>query len=313
MRKPSTGVARSARIFSREKSRHLAREDTRLAERDPASSRDLELAAASAIADDEALFARFEQAITEATRIHDFIDYGRAGEFAADIERVLDQVAELVAKGQAELVLRLLELFFARMEDALDQMDDSGAHGAEAYARGLEIHLAACREARPDPVGLARDLFARETDGSWDFFGGASETYADVLGETGLAEYRRLAHDGWRKIEPRRAGKRRTHDPQYGARFRLGAILKGFAERDGDVDAGIAVRAKDLSTAYDYLEVATYCRHHGREADAMKWAEEGSWLFEDAPDERLTLFAADQYERVGRVGDGEALLWRAFD
>jgi len=102
-------------------------------------------------------------------------------------------------------------------------------------------------------------------------------------------------------------------DDQFGVRYALAAILESFAEREGDVDGVIAIRAKDLSTAYDYLGIAQLCLDHGREPEALKWAEEGLWQFEDNPDKRLILFASDMYMRIGREEDADKLLWRTFE
>src|SRR5207248_494177 len=160
---------------------------------------------------------------TEATRTHGFIEYRPARDWAQGVESMLDRIEPLMESGRAELALRLLDYFFARMDDALQSMDDSDGQGGAVYARGCEIHLTACRAAKPDPVALARDLFAREVDSEWDFFNGASEMYADVLGEAGLAEYRRLASEAWQEIKPLRAREQRTGDEQFGARLRLAA------------------------------------------------------------------------------------------
>jgi uncharacterized Zn finger protein len=285
----------------------------KLAENDPDLLRSVELASTIGTADDDALFAQFKKAITGVTRTQGYIEYGEARAWAEKIERLLDQIAELIAGGRSELVLRLLNYFFARMDQALQSIDDSDGEGGAIYAKACEIHLAACRKAKPAPVALARELFARETEANFDFFYGASETYADVLGETGRAEYRRLADKAWQAIKPLRAGGRRVHDEQSGERYRLAAILDGFAQRDGDVDARIAIRSADLSMAHDYLEIARLCVESGRDADAVKWAEEGLWQFEDHPDERLVFFTVDLYRRIGRPGDAGELLWQSFE
>ena len=183
--------------------------------------------------------------------------------------------------------------------------------GGGTYARACEIHLAACGQAKPDPIVLARTLYAREVD--LDFFHGASERYEHVLGDVGLAEYRRLASEAWRQIRPLRATSRRVLDDQSSMRFALGAILESFAKREGDVDAIIAIRANDLSTPYNYLSIAQLCLDHARVPEALKWAEEGLWQFEDNPDERLILFASDLYRRLGREEDADKLLWRMFE
>lgn len=178
--------------------------------------------------------------------------------------------------------------------------------------RARDIHLAACRAARPEPVALARDLYVREVEGEWDTFDGAVELYADILGDDGLGEYRRLATAAWAKIPPLIAG-RRAADDFSSDRRRLAGILDFFAERDGDVDARIALRAHDLSSPWRYLELARFCQSMGREAEALRHAEEGLWLFEDdPPDERLINFAADLHLAACRPEQAEALLWKSF-
>lgn len=284
-----------------------------LAENDPDLLRSLELETAVAAADDDTLFAQFKKAITDATRTHGYIEYREARSWAEKISTLLDQIADLIAGERPKLVLRLLDYFFTRMDQALQSMDDSDGDGGAVYAKACDIHLSACRNAKPAPVALARELFVRETESDGDYFHGASEAYADVLGDAGLAEYRRLAEEAWQKIKPRRAGGRQAADEQFSSRYSLAAILESFAERDGNLDARIAVRAKDLSTAYAYLGIAQLYAESSRDADAVKWAEEGLWQFEDHPDERLVLFTIDLYKRIGRKADADELLWQTFE
>src|SRR6266404_3007495 len=284
-----------------------------LAERDPSLLKELELSAVAAAADDKTLLAQFKKAITEATRIHGYVEYSKTRDWLRGIESLLGRIAGLVESGRAAVVLELLDHFFARMDEARRNIDDSDGGGGDVYAKACEIHRAACCQAKPDPVALARALFAREVDSDWEFFHGASEAYEDILGDAGLAEYRRLASEAWQKIKPLRATGRQGQDDQFGAHYALAAILERFAEREGDVDGVIAIRARDLSTAYDYLGIAQLCVDHGREPEALKWAEEGLWQFEDTPDERLIFFACDLYKRIGRWEDADKLLWQAFE
>ena len=87
-----------------------------------------------------------------------------------------------------------------------------------------------------------------------------------------------------------------------------------FLERDGDVVARIALRAKDLSSPWSYLQLAEFCAEQGREDEALRWAEEGIWIFEDGrPDERLVLFAAGLLSKAGRKADAEAHVRRVFE
>ena len=51
--------------------------------------------------------------------------------------------------------------------------------------------------ARPDPETLAARLFEWGLHSEWETFYGAATTFADVLGEGGLAVVRKLAEEVW--------------------------------------------------------------------------------------------------------------------
>lgn len=284
-----------------------------LAEQDPALFRKLEMAAAAVHADDTTLEARLRKAIDAATRTRGFVDYRAAAGWAAGVDSALDTLANLSSGGRGGLALKLVERAIDRIERAIESIDDSDGHCGALLDRAQRIHLEACGAVRPDPVRLARDLFARETEGEYDTFHNSVARYEDVLGKEGLAEYRRLAVAAWEKLPPR-TGVRRSTDDSSADGFRLAAIMDFFAEREGDVEARIALRAKDLSSPWNYLQLAEFCRAQGREGEALRRAEEGLWVFEDErPDERLVLFVADLLSKAGRKADAEAHLWRAFE
>ncbi len=284
-----------------------------LAEWDPALLRKLEIAAAAAGSDDTALEKRLRAAIRDATRTRGFIDYARAPAWAAGVEAALDLLAEIATGRRAALVVELTRDAIDRIERAIDSIDDSDGHCGALMARAQQIHLDACRSAKPDPVALARDLYRREMQGDYGTFYAAAAHYADVLGEKGLAEYRRLAWAAWDKL-PSQAGPRNdAADHEFDA-YRLASILDFFAEREDDLETRIALRAKNLSSPWAYLQLAEFCREHGRNDEALHRAEDGLWLFEDdLPDERLVSFAVDLLLEAERKADAEAHLWRAFE
>jgi len=284
-----------------------------MAGRDLALFRRLDSAASVARADDKTLEISLRKAIDSATRTGGYVDYGAAAGWAAGVNAVLDTLAGLASGPRAGLALNLVEHAIHRIERAMESIDDSDGHGGALLDRARDIHLAAVGAARPDPVKLARDLFARETKGLYDTFYGAAALYADALGEAGLAEYRRLATEAWNKV-PSRMGKRRETDDHSVDRSGVAAIVDFFAKRDGDVEARIAIRAKDLSSPWSYLELAEFCRNQGREQEALRYAEEGLWIFEDdEPDQRLVSFAADLLTKAGRKEEAATHLWRAFE
>jgi hypothetical protein len=123
------------------------------------------------------------------------------------------------------------------------------------------------------------------------------------MSEEGLAEFRRLAREAWDKL-PARIGPRRGVDEYGFDDFGLMTILDFFAERDGDVDTRIALRAKNLSSPWAYLQLAEFCQAQGQEEEeALRRVEEGLWLVEDdRPDERLVSFAEKEDRKTDATG-----------
>ncbi|HEY5795845.1 MAG TPA: SWIM zinc finger family protein [Bosea sp. (in: a-proteobacteria)] len=282
------------------------------AERDPALLDRLDIAAAAADPDATALETRLRTAIRAATRTRGFVDYDDARRWAAAVDGVLDMLAAATSGRHAARVLELAGFAISQIEDAIESIDDSDGHGSMLLAKAQQIHLEACRGARPDPVALARDLFRRETEGEYDTFHAAAAQYAEVLGKEGLAEYRRLAQAAWDRL-PARIGPSRDGGFQADG-YRLASILDFFAERDGDVALRIALRAKNLSSPWAVLQLAAFCRDHGREEEALRHAQEGLCLFEDGrPDERLVCFVVDLLLAAGQTAQAETHLWRAFE
>jgi uncharacterized Zn finger protein len=308
------GALARIRAYLREKNADsLATMILDIAERDPALFRKLDAAATAMHGDDKTLESGLRRAIDAATRTRGLVEYREARAWTANVDGSLDLLQELVTGGRAEVARRLAEHALDRIVMALGSIDDSDGHCGALLERARDIHLAAARATRPEPVQLARNLFAREIHGEYDTFHGAAALYSKVLGKKGLAEYRRLAAEAWGKLPPRSKKHREAgqFDPRYGT---LRDILDFFAERDHDVEARIALRTKDLTSPWNYFQLAEFCRSQGREQDALRWAEDGLWLFEDDQlDERLVFFAADLFLETTRKHDAVALLWRAFE
>ncbi|HMG51296.1 MAG TPA: SWIM zinc finger family protein [Inquilinus sp.] len=282
--------------------------------KDPALRRRLELAAALTQGDDGTIRAQLKKAITAATRT-DGVDYRRVRNWSRAIGDLLDEIETLLDGGRAQLGLDLLEHVLDRMQQALNEIDDSDGAGIALLGRAENLHLRACEAARPNPVALAQALFKREMESASDAFLGAAGTYADVLGREGTAEYRRLAEAAWAQIPSRRADDRHaSQDYDYASRrYTLFSILDRFAEREGDIDARVALRIQDLSTAQAYESLVELHSAHHRVEAALKWAEEGLRLFQDASADRLARQAAALYLQLGRKADAEAILWRCFE
>lgn len=283
-----------------------------LAELHPELLRKLNAQAVMASADDAAVERRLKADIEKATHVEYYLDYRRAERWRSEVDAVLMAIADIATGPRAALALKLLDHAIERIGGVFESIDDSDGHLGSLLARAGELHLEAARAARREPIALARDLFKREIGDDFGIFSGTVADYADVLGEQGLAEYRRLATAAWDKLHAPRRSKDASDDT--GSVIQLKAILDFFAERDGDVEARIALRARDLSSQWAYLQLAEFCLSEGRRDEALKRAEEGLWQFEDdRPDERLLLFTVKLLTKLDRKADAEAYLWRAFE
>jgi uncharacterized Zn finger protein len=256
--------------------------------------------------------ATFRRAIDNATDpgLDGFVGYREAYGFARGIDSVVESIADLLKEGRAAEVIDLAEYALESCQAAYGRVDDSDGGMHTVMERLGEIHHDACLAARPDPEKLARRLFRWELEEPSDVFYRAAEKYADVLGEEGLAAYRRLAEDLWARAPQLGPGQRQERFE--GHRSRLESIMESLARADGDVEALVAVKSRDLSSSYRYLEIAEIYRKARKRKKALEWAERGLRGFPGDFAPRLEDFLAEQYHRLDRHDEAMALIWGQF-
>jgi uncharacterized Zn finger protein len=251
----------------------------------------------------------YRRAITHATRTNGFVDYHSARDYAKRIHQVIASIATLLKDGHAAAVIDLTEYALAKLEDAIGEMDDSDGYMSDILSELQDLHHCACLQVSPEPRALARRLFEWEIKSDWEIFYGAAETYADVFGAEGLAEYRRLAESEWARV--RQLGPGDTDDERYSKRFRVTSMMEALARQTGDPEALVEIKRRDLSHPYSYLQIAEIYREAGRYDEALEWAEQGMQAFPQH-DSRLVEFLACEYHRCGRHDEAMKLMWNRF-
>jgi tetratricopeptide (TPR) repeat protein len=88
--------------------------------------------------------------------------------------------------------------------------------------------------------------------------------------------------------------------------------MESLAQLSGDVEALVAVKSRDLSSAYDYLHIAEIYREAGERGQALAWAEKGMQAFPERQDSRLLTFAADEYHHRLLHDQAMALIWKLY-
>ncbi|HKY44315.1 MAG TPA: hypothetical protein VJM50_14610 [Pyrinomonadaceae bacterium] len=251
----------------------------------------------------------YRQAIARATRTNGFVDYHSAYDFTRRILQVTDSIAALLNDGHAQAVIELTEYALTRLENDIGNMDDSDGYMSDILPELQNLHHRACLVVRPEPCALARRLFEWEIKSDWEIFHGTAESYADVFGAEGLAEYRRLAESEWAKIRQLNPGDK--DDERSTRRFRITSIMESLARQSNDSDALVEIKRRDLSHAYSFLEIAEIYREAGQQDKALAWAEQGIKSFPRA-DSRLVEFLAVEYHRRSRHDDAMTLIWNQF-
>ncbi len=251
----------------------------------------------------------FIDAIDNAVQSHGFVGYREVPGYAQGIEDAIEAVETLLKDGHATEAMQVSDYALGAVHRAIERVDDSdGCVGGILY-RIAELHLAACKKARPDPEALAQRLLELELKMDYGDFRGSVAAYAGVLGTRGLAKYRALAEALWVNVPTLMPGQ---DAGERGNRYAITMIMEALAATSGDLDEWIAVKSRDLSHAYVYLTIAEACAKARKHDLALTWAEKGIKAFPVRTDSRLREFLAEEYHRRKRHDEAMALIWQAF-
>jgi uncharacterized Zn finger protein len=256
----------------------------------------------------EAAVDAIRTAFDKAARHRGYLRYRQTRAYARRVAQAIEPIEQLLTDGRAAAVIDLAESALTTLLASVERTDDSDGRVREQIDKLEQIHLLACREARPDPQKLAKTLFEFEMDPRSDGFYKLVFNYADILGEEGIKAYREIAEAEWAKV-PARTSKDRWIDA--GSNFRIRQIMESLAELSGDSERSIEILSRDLSHPNKYLELAQAYSGAARHDDALRVAKEGMNAFPNA-DRGLTDFVAEEYHRRGRHDEAMRLIWDQF-
>ncbi|MEP7186363.1 MAG: hypothetical protein ABI767_11050 [Rhodanobacter sp.] len=93
---------------------------------------------------------------------------------------------ELLRRDTAGLLVELAEYAIERLENSMEQIDDSGGEIGSLVTDLGELHLKACRMAKPEPSALAERLFTLQTTLPFGICSFGAATYGKILAQKGL-------------------------------------------------------------------------------------------------------------------------------
>jgi uncharacterized Zn finger protein len=289
----------------------LVRRLLELADRDEAALTALHAEAAVAAGTFD--LKAFRKVLTAELRVSGYVGWRGAAEYANRVDGLVDLLEQLLAAGRADDVVVLAEHMMARLDTAMNRIDDSGGYLGSVVPRLQDVHHAACLAGHPDPRRLGVRLVELELKSQWEWFLDAAERYRDVLGEEGLAAYRARLEREWETVPqlmPRVDGSYHSHDSR---RWTITHLRERLAKAEGNVDELVSVLARDLSEPFCFRKIADELEEADREREALVWLERGIAAFPPAGDWQLREHAIRAYLRDGQVEDAIALARRAFE
>jgi len=249
-----------------------------------------------------------KETVGKALVVSGLVDYHGMRRLIERAMPAVDLIAGLIEDGQAPAAVELAHYALKRGIAAYQRIDDSGGGFDDLLHQLAELHLAACRAAPPEPAAFGKQFFDLLMRDDWGLL--PFEDYAPLLDETGLRSFRALAEKEWKKVPARGPGDGDARDSV--SHFRITSIMEALARETGDTDALVAIKSRDLTLPYHFLEIAELLAEAGRRDEALEWAERGHKAFPDRPDSRLVEFLADEYGRRGRHEEAIALAWDEF-
>ncbi|MBB4677672.1 hypothetical protein HNR67_003790 [Crossiella cryophila] len=225
------------------------------------------------------------------------------------LHQVVQSLHDLVSDGRAQEAVQFAEQVVEVLAGAAHQVTGQWDELADLAQRALAAHAIACRLVRPDPYRLAGWLIRLQLthpDGPEVRL----TEYTDALGTAGLAYYRQGAEAACRGLPTVRFGQTGRYDRH---RWAVSRLVHELADHTGDPDLTVQILATDLSTAWQYLRIASELEDAGRSEAALAWVERGLVAAKGTGAvPRLVDLAVDQCVRLGRLDRAVELRRTAF-
>jgi hypothetical protein len=220
----------------------------------------------------------------------------------------LTQILRSASTRAPAAALELADYALHRLIAVYSESDDSSGVLGDVLREVGEIHRRVAKAARPEPSAFARSYFKLRLADGWGVVGDVT-TVSEVLGRKGCATLEALAQAQLDAL-PSLAKSGARWDGHDSVRFSLQQLLEELARFGGDVDAVISRKVQAISSPWSYLDLAGFCREHGRERQGHDWLERGLKAYPN--DLRLLDMLAQSHEREGFPEDALSLRWRAF-
>jgi hypothetical protein len=258
-----------------------------LAEADAEVKRRLRLELAAQVGGDS-IAAEIGKRITALRKARSFVDWQKRRDFVKDLDLQRAMIVDRVAQTHPDLALDLMWRFMELAEPVINRVDDSNGSVGDVFQSACEDLGAIAAKARPDPVGLADQVFAALSANDYSVFDGLVTAMIPAFGDTGTAHLKN-------RLAQRKAGGRDLHASV------VRSALQDIADAQKDVDAYIAlVPVQDRSRPQIGAEIGRRLLAAGRTIEALAALENAR------PNKRAQQTGHNDDFHLSGYGDGGA-------
>lgn len=206
--------------------------------------------------------------ITAATPLNKHLHrYPQVRSYFARLDTVLSSLDAVMVDLPANKALALTDYAIARVDRALDTIDDSGGFRFDALERLAGWHDRALSAAALSATDLAAYLFSLFMQPESEFYPSIPEEYEDMLGEEGMRAFMAKLRVAWDALPP-------LQEKDWAAQgdyLHLLYPLKYEAISRNDSEAVIALYAKIACDFGDFLQLSELCLEHNMFDQALWW------------------------------------------
>ena len=198
--------------------------------------------------------------LVDGLRTRRFLDWRAADRHGQSAYQVADELKAALSPTTAAELLPLVERAIGHLLKVISRSDDSSGIQGGATRELFDLHAEAARMAAPPTRSLVRWLVAQTFDENC-FIEIDVVRYADALGDTGLATYRREIEKGLEKSPEHWSGQR---------------ALQRLAVLSGDAAEIVRLVGGPLENTFRYVALVNALLEAGLEDEALEYALAGT-------------------------------------
>ena len=217
---------------------------------------------------DSAPAKRLKKAITSVTRPRHLWEYRQVATWFARVEATLENIRSVANQIAPDVLLKTVLYAFARLEKALEQIDDSGGYRFRTYSTLQDLHGEALQRVDWTPEHKAAHLLDLVLDSDSDQFDDVPHAYADALAADGLDAFYADVAGRLNSLPALSAGADFNEKYPY---LRLSSYLKDRAAECEDWASLIALEKATATDERDYRRIASLCLRIADTGLAAEW------------------------------------------